>query len=156
MNELFCKLPLSAYEGTSITLLYKIDMKGQSGHFDAVMSTVEEQERMWNFCPDANAVLLKTENYLHLRKSQSDSEQNLSFPDVLSNAIPSCNFLPSTSASSVQSAAARSASADLDSCLTAGNVETENHGSKNNSAEVYRGVKIADAKKFSWLTDKIR
>jgi len=42
MNELFCKLPLSACEGMSIMLLYKIDMKGQSGHFDAEISTVEE------------------------------------------------------------------------------------------------------------------
>ena len=41
MNELFCKLLLSAYEGTSITLLYKTDMKGQSGHSDAVIYTVE-------------------------------------------------------------------------------------------------------------------
>ena len=104
---------------------------------------------MWNFFTDADAVSLKTENYLHLRKSQSDSELNFSFPDVLSNAIPSCNFF------TINLCIIRliSASTDLDSCSTAGDVETGNHGSKNDSAEVHRGAKIADAKKFSWLKD---
>ena len=142
--ELFSKLPLSMYEDSSpIMLLYDMDKKGQPGHFSAMIASAGEQgssERLWELC--SNVSTLESVKYMG-----TNTEQGPSFLDVISSAIPSCEF-PPLPYSSVGTASASEASPGL--ALTSSLISGVR---KCDSSDVYRGLKLDDARKFSWLKD---
>ena len=80
--KLMCTLPCSLYESRApIRLLYQMDTANQPGHFDLMISTQQDQERLWTVHDGVSIP--------HAVTGTSHAEDELLFEHVLSDAFSS-------------------------------------------------------------------